>query len=94
LFEESQRNGWLLSLDWDDYDMKRPILKSSITEDKIMKFVQDMYKISFHPEFILRKLLSVRDSADLKYYLRAARRVIGHIVSFSSFYITAETFKK
>ena len=83
LFNECGEKGWLKSLDWDDYDMKQPVMKSFIPDDKIMGLAREMYKISFQPEFMLRKLFSMRDSDDLKYSLRAAQKVLGHIVDFN-----------
>lgn len=83
LFEEARHKGWLKTTDWDDYDMKQPVMKSSIPDGKIMELVQGMYRISFQPQFILRKILSLRDADDFKYSLRAARKVLGHIFDFS-----------
>lgn len=82
LFEECKQKNLLKTLDWNSYDMKQPVMRMEIEEEKIMGFVQNMYKVSFHPEFILRKLLSVRDLQDVYYYLRAAKKVIGHIFDF------------
>ena len=59
LFDECKQNGWLRSLDWDDYDMKHPIMQTPIPDDKIMELVQGMYRVSFNPEFIIRKLFSL-----------------------------------
>ncbi|MCX5703961.1 MAG: radical SAM protein, partial [Candidatus Omnitrophica bacterium] len=84
LFEECRRNGQLRTLNWDDYDMKQPIMQTAIPDSKIKELVQGMYNASFNPEFILRKVLSLRDIDDLKYYLRAARKVIGHIFDFKN----------
>ena len=75
LFAECKEKGWLNSLDWDDYDMKKPIMKSSIPDEKIKKLVQGMYKVSFSPSFLLRKISALRDADDLKYALRAAKKV-------------------
>ncbi|MCK9603528.1 MAG: B12-binding domain-containing radical SAM protein [Candidatus Omnitrophica bacterium] len=83
LFEECKREGWLRTLNWEDYDMKQPVMQTGIPDDKIMELVQGMYKVSFEPEFILRKLFSVRDIYDLKYSFRAAEKVLGHILDFS-----------
>ncbi|MBU2035081.1 MAG: B12-binding domain-containing radical SAM protein, partial [Candidatus Omnitrophica bacterium] len=83
LFEECKNKGWLKTMDWEDYDMKQPVMKSPIPDDKIMELVQSMYRIPFQPEFILRKLFSIRDADDLKYYSRAARKVFGHIFDFT-----------
>jgi radical SAM superfamily enzyme YgiQ (UPF0313 family) len=82
LFEECKRNNWLKTVDWDDYDMKHPVMKSPIPDDTIMGFARQMYKVSFDPEFMLRKIFSVRDTDDVRYSLRAAQKVLGHIVDF------------
>jgi len=82
LFEECKQNNLLKTLDWDNYDMKCPVMKTPIPESKIMGLVQGMYKVSFQPEFILRKVSSLKDIDDLKYYLRAAKKVVGHIFDF------------
>jgi len=82
LFEECKQKNLLNTLDWDDYDMKSPVMKTRIENNKIMGLVQGMYKVSFQPEFMLRKIFSLKDIDDLKYYLRAAKKVIGHIFDF------------
>jgi radical SAM superfamily enzyme YgiQ (UPF0313 family) len=82
LFQECKQNGWLKTLDWDDYDMKQPVMRSGISDNKIMGLVQGMYKVSFAPQFMLRKLISLKDADDLKYSLRAAKKVIGHVFDF------------
>jgi anaerobic magnesium-protoporphyrin IX monomethyl ester cyclase len=82
LFEECKQKNLLNTLDWDDYDMKSPVMKTRIENNKIMGLVQGMYKVTFEPEFILRKIFSLKDIDDLKYYLRAAKKVVGHIFDF------------
>lgn len=82
LFRQCKEQGLLKTQDWDDYDMKRPVMSSEIPDQEMMRLVQGMYGASFHPEFIIRKILSVRDIDDLKYASRAARKVIGHLVDF------------
>ncbi|MFA5145015.1 MAG: radical SAM protein [Candidatus Omnitrophota bacterium] len=82
LFEECRKERWLKTLDWDDYDMKKPVMTTAIPDNKILGLVQDMYKVSFRPDFILRKIFSLRDIEDVKYSLRAAKKVLGHIFDF------------
>ncbi len=82
LFEECQKRGWLNTLDWSDYDMKKPVMASPIPDVKLMKLVQGMYKVSFSPEFIARKITSLRDLDDFRYALRAVRKVAGHLFDF------------
>jgi radical SAM superfamily enzyme YgiQ (UPF0313 family) len=83
LFKECRDLGWLKTLDWDDYDMKQPVMQSSIPDQLIMGFARQMYKFSFQPQFLLKKLFSIRDADDFKYSFRAAKKVIGHIVDFN-----------
>lgn len=82
LFEECRQNGWLKTLEWDDYDMKQTVMRTEIPEDKVMGLVQCMYNITFEPQFILRKLFSLRDLDDFGYYLRAVKKVFGHVFDF------------
>lgn len=82
LFEECKQKGLLKTLDWDSYDMKHPIIETQISDAKIRELTQGMYKVSFHPEFMLRKIFSLKDANDFKYVLRAAKKVLGHIFDF------------
>ncbi|MBU1125451.1 MAG: radical SAM protein [Candidatus Omnitrophica bacterium] len=82
LFEECKTNGWLTSTDWDTYDMKQPVMRIPFAEEELMKLVQGMYGVSFEPEFLLRKLFSIRDMDDARYYMRAAKKVAGHLFDF------------
>ena len=36
LFDQCRQNGTLKSLDWDDYDMKRPVMKVDYPEEKLL----------------------------------------------------------
>ena len=82
LFVECRQNNWLKTQDWDDYDMKQPVMSLPYPQEKVMELVQGMYKVTFSPEFILRKILSVRDADDFKYALYAAKKVFGHVFDF------------
>ncbi len=84
LFEECKRNNQLKTLNWNDYDMKQPVTRASIPDEEIMKLARLMYGASFRPEFVLRRLLSLKDIDDFKYNLRALKKVLGHIFDFSS----------
>jgi len=82
LFEECKRNNWLISDDWDRYDMREPMMKTPMSEDTLMKYVQGLYSVAFHPEFLIRKALSIRDMEDVKYFWRAGMKVLGHLMDF------------
>lgn len=82
LFDECQKNDLLCSRDWAYYDMKNPVMKLTFAPDKLLKLVQSMYSVGFSPEFIFRKVLSIRNFDDLKYFSRAFSKVLGHIMDF------------
>ena len=84
LFNECSLQGKLNTLDWSRYDMKEPIMKVSFSPGKLMKLVQGIYSTAFNPEFIMHRLLSIRDWEDLKYFSRAGRKILGHIFDFKS----------
>lgn len=82
LFDECRKEGWLKTTDWNDYDMKCPVMKVLFDEKKVAGLVQGIYKVAFDPEFIARRVLSVRSFSDLNYFTRGIRKIMGHIFDF------------
>lgn len=83
LFEECKEKGWLKTSSWERFDMKEPVMKTPIPEKTLMRLVQSIYRVSFHPEFIYNRLKSIKDLRDLSYFKRAGIKVLGHIKDFS-----------
>lgn len=83
LYNECKENGWLLFTDYDRFDQREQVMKSELTTEDVLRLTQGLYKSFLTPRFILRKLLSVRSFKDVKYYMMAAGRVIGHLKDFS-----------
>ncbi|MDD5005797.1 MAG: radical SAM protein [Candidatus Omnitrophica bacterium] len=82
LFEECKSCGELTSQDWDDYDMKNPVMKTAFDKNKMSELVYGIYSVAYNPEFILRRMMSIRDANDIKYFFRGFKKVIGHIFDF------------
>ncbi len=82
LFEEAKANNWLRSTDWERYDMAEPILISPIPPEETMHLAQGLYTSFLTPRFVVRKLLSIRDVDDIKFFLRAGRALLGHLRDF------------
>lgn len=40
MFEEALANGWLSTLDWDEYDMKRSVWKSPVDSADVMRLTR------------------------------------------------------
>lgn len=82
LFQECREKDWFLTDDWSDFDMKNPVMKTPYSGEELMKLVQEMYSVAFDPVFLARKLLSIRDWSDIRFFFRAGKKVLGHIKDF------------
>ena len=83
LFRQAEENGWLrYGRDWDMYDMTRPVMRTPIDDAEIMEMVTRLYGSFMSPRFIARKLASIRNWDDVKYYAHAARVAVNHMVDY------------
>jgi radical SAM superfamily enzyme YgiQ (UPF0313 family) len=82
LFEECKANNWLETMDWDRYDMRETIMKTPMSKAQVMELVQGIYSTAFNPEFLIRRMLTIKDISDIKYFLRAGGKVFGHLMDF------------
>ena len=82
LFAEARKNGWLTTENWDDYDMKQSVWKSPVSNEDVKMFTQELYKAAVSPRFMLRKIVNIRNTDDVKYLFRAGAKVIAHLVDF------------
>jgi len=84
LFKECKEQGLLKTLDWDRYDMREPIMKTSLSDYQILAMTRSIYKSFLTPRFIWRKLRAISSFQDIAYYIRTGMRVIGHLLDFGS----------
>ncbi|MCZ7355912.1 MAG: radical SAM protein [Candidatus Methanoperedens sp.] len=84
LYRECKENGWLVTEDWDRFDMREAVMKCPITEQEIKELTQELYKVFITPGYILRRLLSIRNIDDLKFIKRGVSAVTGHLTDFSN----------
>lgn len=82
LYRQAEENDWLLTRDWDNYDMRSQVLKGPLTSEDVRRLSQGLYKSCFTPKYIARKLSKIRDIDDVKFYFRAAKQVVGHLLDF------------
>lgn len=83
LWKECKQNKWLLSEDYEDYDMRQPVMKTEITREEVLKLTQELYSAFLTPRYLLRKIMSIRKWDDIKFYIMAAWRYFGHLSDFS-----------
>lgn len=92
LWRECKEKGWLLSEEYEDYDMRRPVMKTSLTEQDVLKLTQKLYSSFMTPKFIMRKIREIRTWDDIKFLGMAGWRFLGHLKDFSPKQVkTAET---
>ncbi len=82
LYKECKEKGWLQTEEYEEYDMRRPVMKSPVGDEKLREAVQSVYKVAFSPEFILRRIAGIRSVDDVKFLFRAAGKVFGHLMDF------------
>jgi len=83
LWKECKKEGWLLSEDYEDYDMRKPVMKSPLTEKQVLELTQDLYKSFLSPKFMIRKVTEIRSLDDIKFLFMAGWRFLGHMMDFS-----------
>ena len=83
LFRQCQENGWLKTSDWDDYDMRRPVMTCPMPDEEVLAITRGIYRSFMTPRYVLRKLVTVRNRDDLKFLRRGARLLLGHLTDFS-----------
>jgi radical SAM superfamily enzyme YgiQ (UPF0313 family) len=82
LFRQCEENGWLKTRDWDRYDMGEPVMKTPMADEDVLGLTRGLYKSFLSPGFIARKVLSIRGWDDLKFFWRAGRSLLGHLLDF------------
>jgi len=82
LFKECQDNDWLLSTDWNDYDMRLPIMKSPISTPEQLQLIQSLFKGVLTPQFLIRKVLSIRNFSDISHLATYAVKYLKKLKDF------------
>jgi radical SAM superfamily enzyme YgiQ (UPF0313 family) len=82
LFTQCQKNNWLLSTDWDDYDMRQPIMKSPLNHQQQEELIQSLFQGILSPRFILRQILSIRSITDILHLVRYAFKYLKKLRDF------------
>jgi len=82
LFKECQENGWLLTEDWDRYDMREPIMKTDMAPAEIQSKVRGLYSSFMTPSFLWRKVKAIRSLDDLKFIVFSGLKYLSKLLDF------------
>ena len=84
LFADCQKNNLLLTDNWDDFDMRQPIMKSPISPQDQLKLVRELFYGILTPQFIGRKIISIKNFSDIKFLAFYAVKYLQKLRDFSS----------
>ena len=82
LWKECKEKGWLTTEDYEDYDMRMPVMKIPFEQEKLLELTQSLYSAFFSPQYIFRRLISIRSFDDIKFFYTAGKKLIGHLLDF------------
>jgi len=82
LFKMAEDNDWLITRDWDMFDMRGPVMRTPIPEEELGALTRGLYSSFLSPEFAWRTLKSIRSVDDLRFISKAGRAVLGHLKDF------------
>jgi len=82
LFTEAKKKGWLKTQKWADYDMRKAVLRTKVTEKKLKAYIQSLYASFVTPAFVFRTLKSIRRIDDIKYVSFQGLKLIAKKLDF------------
>jgi radical SAM superfamily enzyme YgiQ (UPF0313 family) len=83
LFEYCRKNNLLKTQDWNRYDMSEPIMRTKISDDKLMAAVRHLYsRAIWNPRFILKTISQLSSIEGIKYVGLQALKYFGKLWEF------------
>ena len=83
LFRECQKNNWLKTLDWNEYDMTRPVMKAGVSDERLIAAVRELYSNSiWNKTFILNTLKRLKSFDGIKYVSFQGLKYLGKLFEF------------
>jgi cAMP phosphodiesterase len=64
--------------------MKEPVMTTpDMTPEEVMKLCDEIYKVFLTPQYIVKQLIRIRSLRDVKYSVKGAAKVLGHVKDFA-----------
>ena len=71
--------------DYEKYDMRHSVIETpGMTEREVLEMCEGVYRSFLGPRYIWQRLKRVRSLRDIRYILRGAKAVVGHLHDFRS----------
>jgi len=84
LYKYCQENNLLNFTDYDRFDQREQVMRSTLTTADVKELTQDLYRSFLTPKFFIRKILSIRSFKDVKYFLKLGVKTFGHWGDFKN----------
>jgi len=82
LFRECKEKGWLLTEDYERFDMREPVMKTPFPKEQIFELEQELYSAFMTPQYVIRRLLAIRSLHDFTYLFYMAGKLLAHLLDF------------
>ena len=85
LYADALKNGWFRfdPKDYERFDMKEPVMTTpDMTPEEVMKLCDEIYRVFLTPQYMLKQLFRIRSLKDIKYSIKGATKVLGHVKDF------------
>jgi radical SAM superfamily enzyme YgiQ (UPF0313 family) len=82
LFRECKEKGWLLTEDYERFDMREPVMKTPFPKEQIYELEQELYSAFMTPQYIFRRIISIRSLHDFMYLFYMAKKLVAHLLDF------------
>jgi radical SAM superfamily enzyme YgiQ (UPF0313 family) len=86
LYSEALKNNWFRidPKDYDCFDMKEPVLSTlDMAPEEVMKICDEIYRVFLSPKYMLKHLIRIRSLRDVRYSVKGATKVLGHVKDFA-----------
>lgn len=85
LFKECEEEGWLKTKDWNMYDMREPVMKAGVSDEKLLAAVRELYSHSiWNKTFILNTVSQLKSLDGWKYVSFQGLKYLGKLLEFAS----------
>jgi len=83
LYKYCEENNLLLTKDYERFDQREMVMKSPLNSQEAKVLVQGLYKSFMSPQFVWRKITSIRNWDDIKFLFMAGWKWLGKMIDFS-----------
>ena len=82
LYKYCDENNLLSTKNYEDYDQRQMVMKSPLASEDAKELVQGLYKSFLSPQFVWRKIKSIRNMDDVKFLFMAGWKWLGKMMDF------------